>query len=188
VKAILGLGNPGLRYRFSRHNLGFAVVEKLAKKHKIKINRNGFSCLFGQGRIRGQTVVLVKPLTFMNLSGRSAVEIVKQKRIKLADLLVIADDINLPLGKIRIRPSGTDGGHKGLRSIIETLSSKDFARLRVGVGEPGAKRKERELTRHVLGRFNKKETKIINEAREEAVVASVVWITEGMQAAMNRFN
>ncbi|MCQ9207797.1 MAG: aminoacyl-tRNA hydrolase [Omnitrophica bacterium] len=188
MKVILGLGNPGLRYRYSRHNLGFAVIEKLAKKQKIRISQKGFKCLLGQGQIQGQPVVLLKSLTFMNLSGQAARAIVKQKRIKPADLLVIVDDINLPLGKIRIRSGGSDGGHLGLRSIIEALGSKNFVRLRIGIGAPTLKAENKKLTQHVLGRFNKKETKVINQAVPEAASACVLWATEGIQVAMNKFN
>ena len=142
-----------------------------------------------KARIGNQQVLLLKPLTYVNLSGQAASLIVKgNKRLSLKDLLVICDDINLPLGKIRMRLCGSDGGHKGLRSIIETLDSKDFARLRIGVGPPQAKAKNDQLSSYVLGSFNKSEIKIINAAIEKAVSASIVWVTEGISAAMNRFN
>lgn len=188
MKAILGLGNPGLRFKFSRHNLGFLVVERLAKKKKIRINHKAFHCLGAKARIGNQQVLLLKPLTYVNLSGLAASLVVKKnKRLSLKDLLVICDDINLPLGKIRMRLCGSDGGHKGLRSIIEALDSKDFARLRIGVGTAQAKSKN-QLSNYVLGNFNKSEIKIINTAIEKAVSASIVWVTEGINAAMNRFN
>jgi len=188
VKIIIGLGNPGLRFKFSRHNLGFLVVEKLAKSNSIKINQKTLNCLLGKGRIEHQQVFLAKPLTFMNLSGEAVAQIVKRKKTNLEDLLIICDDVNLPLGKIRIRVEGTDGGHKGLRSIIERLGSKDFARLRVGVGAPEFKAESGKLTGHVLGRFNKKEIKIVNAAEKIAAAACVVWAKDGIAKAMNQFN
>lgn len=189
MKAILGLGNPGLRFRFSRHNLGFLVVDELAKANSIKIKQRAFASVLGKGVIGNQKVLLAKPLTFMNLSGTSAAQIVRQKRIKLKDLLVVLDDVNLPLGKVRIRPEGSEGGHKGLRSIIESLGSCAFARLRIGVGLPRlCPQKLGKLSRHVLGRFNKKEIKIIIAAVEEAKSACEVWATDGITKAMNGFN
>jgi len=188
VKVILGLGNPGLRFRFSRHNLGFLVVEKLAKAKKIKLTQRKFSCLLGQGVFENQQVLLVEPLTYVNLSGHAAALIVKRKNIHLKDLLIICDDVNLPLGKIRIRASGSDGGHKGLRSVIEALDSQNFPRLKIGVGRPKEEAEKDKLTQHVLGKFYRREIKIINEAVEKAASASEVWTKEGITAATNRFN
>jgi PTH1 family peptidyl-tRNA hydrolase len=187
VKVILGLGNPGLRYRFSRHNLGFLVVEKLAKAKRIRITRRGFNCLYGEGTIGAQEVLLAKPCTFVNLSGQAANSIVKRKQIDLKDLLVVCDDINLPLGEIRIRGKGSDGGHNGLRSIIDTLGNQGFARLRIGVGAP-AQKPGGLLKHYVLGRFNRQEIKVVNETVVEAASASELWIKEGIERAMNRFN
>ncbi len=199
MKAILGLGNPGLIYRFSRHNLGFLVVEKLARAKKIRLVKRAFNCLLGQGAFENQQVLLAKPLTFVNVSGQAALLIVKRKKIHLKDLLIICDDVNLPLGKIRIGTSGSDGGHKGLRSIIEALDSRDFSRLRIGIGRPArpefsqaggpeGKAEGDKLSRHVLGKFYRREIKIINEAIEKAAAASEVWTKEGIAAAMNKFN
>lgn len=198
MKVILGLGNPGLRFRFSRHNLGFLVVEKLAKAKKIKITQRAFNCLLARGKIENQKLLLVKPSTFVNLSGQAAAKIVKQTKIQLKDLLVICDDINLPLGKIRIKPRGSEGGHKGLRSIIKALGTGDFPRLRIGVGTPqkraeegrpcSCKQEQGMLSKYVLGRFNKKEIKIINKAIEETASCCQVWAEEDIATAMNRFN
>ncbi|MBL7084815.1 MAG: aminoacyl-tRNA hydrolase [Candidatus Omnitrophica bacterium] len=187
MKAILGLGNPGLRFSFSRHNLGFLVVEKLARHESIRIRQRGFSCLLGKGLIENQEVILAKPLSFMNLSGGAVASIVKGKKIKVSDLLVACDDVNLPLGKIRIRPKGSDGGHKGLRSIIEALGTQEFARLRVGVGL-SLRQARGKLSSYVLGRFSKAEIKTINEAAGQAASACVVWARDGIKAAMNKFN
>lgn len=187
MKAIFGLGNPGLRFRLSRHNLGFLVVERLARARKIKIGRKVFNCRLGQGRLDNQGVILAQPLTFVNLSGQVICSIVKGKKIALKDLLIICDDVNLPLGKVRIRPKGSDGGHKGLRSIIELLGTKNFPRLRIGVGTPAFK-SEAGLSKYVLGHFNKRESRLINQAIDEAVACSEVWVKEGTAIAMNKFN
>jgi PTH1 family peptidyl-tRNA hydrolase len=186
VKVILGLGNPGLRYKFSRHNLGFLVVERLAKAKRIRITRRAFNSLYGQGTIGEQEVLLAKPCTFVNLSGQAANSIVKRKKIDLKDLLVVCDDINLSLGEIRIRGKGSDGGHNGLRSIIDALGSQAFARLRIGVGSPA--QRAGGLSHYVLGRFNRQENKVISETIEKAAGASELWIEEGIERAMNRFN
>lgn len=190
MKAILGLGNPGPRFRLTRHNLGSLVVRKLAQTHKIKINQRAFSCLLGQGTIEEQAVLLGVPLTFMNLSAEAVLPVVKRKRIKLSDLLIVCDDINLPLGKIRIRPKGSDGGHKGLRSIVQALASKDFARLRIGIDAPvtKAKAKRDKLIQHVLGTLNKKEIEVIKPAVDRAVHCCELWAQEGIGPAMARFN
>lgn len=198
MKVILGLGNPGLRFRFSRHNLGFLVVERLAQAKKIKITQRAFNCLLGKGKIENRQLLLAKPSTFVNLSGQAAALLVNQTKIQLKDLLVVCDDVNLPLGKIRIRPGGSDGGHKGLRSIIEALGANGFSRLRIGVGTPqkrteegrphSCKQERGVLSKYVLGRFNRKEIKIINEAAEEALNCCRVWAEEGIATAMNKFN
>ncbi len=184
MKVILGLGNPGLRYRLSRHNLGFLVVKTLARANRIRIRQRAFNCLLGKGTIENQEVVLGLPLTFMNLSGEAACAIAKHERVNPEDLLIVCDDVNLPLGKMRIRPKGSDGGHKGLRSIIEALGNCEFPRLRIGVAKPG----QDNLTRYVLGRFNKRESKVINETIEEATRAIEVWLKAGVKTAMDQFN
>lgn len=184
MKAIIGLGNPGLRFTSSRHNLGFLVIERLAKINRIRISKKVFNCLLGKGVIENQEVLLGVPLTFMNLSGKAVASIVRQKRINLTDLLVICDDVNLPIGRIRIRAKGSEGGHRGLGSIIEILGSENFPRLRVGIGMPAVKA----LKQYVLGRLTKKEARIIKQAVEEAAACCKVWINEGVSSAMNRFN
>ena len=193
MKAIFGLGNPGLRFRGSRHNLGFLVVAKLAKLKRIKITRKSFHCLFGEGKILDQELLLAEPLTFVNLSGQAVAAVIRHKGICFKDLLIICDDVNLPLGKIRIRAKGSAGGHQGLRSIIQTLGSENFARLRIGVGAPQAKPTSaqdeiKQLSKYVLGNFNRREMKVINEALEKATRCSELWAKKGIASAMNRFN
>ena len=184
MKIILGLGNPGLRFRASRHNLGFLTVEALAGAHRIKIKQRRDRCLLGKGKIATEEVILGFPLTLMNLSGEAVAVLVKQNEVELKDLLIVCDDIDLGLGKIRMRSKGTAGGHNGLKYIIELLGSDNFPRLRIGVGRP----KTAKLTGHVLGRFNKQERKVIDEKLQEAVSSLEIWIKEGIQAAMNEFN
>jgi PTH1 family peptidyl-tRNA hydrolase len=188
VKVIIGLGNPGLRFRRSRHNLGFLVVEKLARLHRIKITQKNYNCVYGQGWIGNQYVFLAKPLTFVNLSGQAVISIIKKQKIHEEDLLVICDDINLSLGKIRIRATGSDGGHKGLRSIIETLKTKEIPRLRIGVGTAQIETRRIKLSKYVLAGFNRKEIKIIDQAIEEAAACCEIWIKEGIVLAMNKVN
>lgn len=183
MKIILGLGNPGLKYKFSRHNLGFLVVEAVAGEIKIKINQKSANYLFGQAKRNNQKLLLVKPTTFVNLTGQAVRLILAQTKIELADLLIICDDINLPLGKIRIRASGSDGGHKGLGSIIQSLGTEDFPRLRVGVGAAGG-----QLTNYVLGRFSKQETEVVRETVAEAASCCRIWAKEGIVAAMEQYN
>jgi PTH1 family peptidyl-tRNA hydrolase len=186
VKAIIGLGNPGLKYIATRHNVGFLVVRHLARVRKIRLRQRLFHSLSGRGRIGACEVLLGLPNTYMNLSGEAVAEIVKAKKIALEDLLVVCDDINLPLGKMRIRPRGSDGGHKGLRSIIKELGSEDFSRLRVGIGLP--QHKEQDLSKYVLARFKRSELKSVEEVVEEAARASQVWVQQGVTTAMNKFN
>ncbi|MFC1631639.1 aminoacyl-tRNA hydrolase [Candidatus Omnitrophota bacterium] len=192
MKVILGIGNPGLRYKFSRHNLGFSVVERLAQKNRLKIRRKNFNYSYAQTNLGAEPLLLVKPETFVNLSGRVVSLLVREKEIAARDLLVVCDDINLPLGKMRIKASGSAGGHRGLRSIIQALATKDFSRLRIGVGQPEAAAESSgrgaKLTRHVLGRFNKQEARIITQAVEAACACCQAWFERGINAAMNEFN
>lgn len=188
MKVIFGLGNPGLRYGFTRHNVGFLVVKALAQLNNIKINQHCQNVIFGKGKINNQEVLLGFPLTFMNLSGQAASSIVKQNKIKRINLLIVCDDINLPLGKIRLRAQGSAGGHQGLSSIIQALGSEIFPRLRIGIGSPPTKKEKASLSDYVLDNFNKRETKIIQEAIQGAVSCCQSWLKEGIAPAMNRFN
>ncbi|MBN3038289.1 MAG: aminoacyl-tRNA hydrolase [Candidatus Omnitrophica bacterium] len=188
MKAIIGLGNPGLRYKFTRHNVGFLTVKSLARQLRIRLGLREFNCFLGKGTMGGEKVILGLPLTYMNLSGQAVAPVLKRHRVELADALIICDDVNLPLGKVRIRAKGSDGGHKGLRSIIQNLDSQDFPRLRIGVGSPAEKSQEDNLRKYVLARFTKKETKLIEESIAQAREAVWVWAREGIVPAMNKFN
>jgi PTH1 family peptidyl-tRNA hydrolase len=181
----LGLGNPGRRYQKSRHNLGFRVIHSLAKRLKIKIKTKRYKSLMGRGKIRRERIVLVQPLTFMNNSGIAAVSLVRGLKIPLKNLVVICDDIDLPIGRIRIRRKGGSGGHKGLESIIQNLKSEGFPRLRIGIGRPpqGLDPKE-----YVLKNFTKEENLLVKEAIDKAGEALIFLGEKGITPAMNKYN
>lgn len=186
MKLIIGLGNPGEKYTDTRHNLGFMVIEELAKRHKIGLRqRRRFKALAGEGVIEGDSCYLAMPQTYMNLSGHSARSLVKWLNIELKDMLLVMDDVALPLGDIRIRANGSDAGHKGLRSVIDCLASSEFARLRIGVMNPEG---IGDLSAYVLDRLTKKESKLLPGILERAASACECWINEGIGAAMNRYN
>lgn len=184
-KLIVGLGNPGLAYRSTRHNIGFAAVERLARENRFffKLNRS-FKSLIASGKIKNLNVCLALPQTFMNLSGEAVVSIVRKKHIPLSDILIVSDDVALPLGTIKIKPRGSDGGHKGLASCIEKLGTREIPRLRIGIGRED----KTTLTDFVLSRFDKSEEPVLNKALLRAVEAIEVWTDEGIDACMNRFN
>ncbi len=185
MKLIVGLGNPGLKYKNSRHNFGFLVIEKLAKKLGIKFNKKEHNGLIGEGKVNQEKILLLKPLTYMNLSGLSVGALVKKKDIPLQDLLVICDDINLKLGALRLRSQGSHGGHNGLKSIIKEISSSNFSRLRLGIGTGT---KESFLSDFVLAPFSKSDKKIAGPVIDLAGKACLDWIALGPEAAMNKFN
>lgn len=185
TKLIVGLGNPGIKYRFTRHNIGFLVARQLAKKCSLSLRRKRFSSLLGEGVVDGTGVMLALPLTFMNLSGPSVCSLVEWKKLSLADLLVICDDVNLSLGMIRLRPGGGCGGHKGLSSIIDSLGTEDFPRLRIGIG---GRLENQNLESFVLRPFHKKERDAVNSSIERAAEAVMLWVKQGIEVAMNKFN
>jgi PTH1 family peptidyl-tRNA hydrolase len=184
MKVVVGLGNPGSRYAATRHNVGFAVVDGLAEAPSFGKFRSQFTAQVGELMEGNEKVLLVKPETFMNLSGRCVRQIVDFYQVPLPDLLVVCDDVNLPLGKLRARARGTHGGHNGLRDIQNHLGTTEYARLRIGVDNPG----EREMTDHVLGRFRPGEKSVIEEALGLAIQAVSTWIQQGIEVCMNRYN
>jgi len=181
---IVGLGNPGREYQETRHNVGFRVVERLAERHGIDLRKHRHQAAYGEGRIAGQPVLLAKPLTYMNLSGQAVAALARYHNLAPSDILVVTDDANLPLGRLRIRPRGTAGGHNGLKSIISCLQTTEFPRLRIGVGAADG----RPMVDHVLGRFSRAESEAIAAAIEEAADAVELFLREGIEAAMNRYN
>jgi len=185
MKIVVGLGNPGLRYAGTRHNAGFMVTEHFAKKFGIRIRKRQYGALTGIGNIHGNEILFVMPQTYMNLSGE-AVSQAKGSLESLDDLMVIYDDIDLPLGEIRFRPKGSSGGHKGMRSIIESLDTEDFPRLRVGIRPSGDD--VFDTTDFVLRAFTGPEKKILDKVIKKCADGLEVWLAEGLNAAMTEFN
>jgi len=185
MKMIAGLGNPGPRYKNTRHNLGFMVLDGVAERLGVSLDREKHQGLLAETSHAGGKVLLVKPLTFMNLSGACIAEAARNKVFDPVDLLVVVDDINLPLGRLRFRPGGSAGGHNGLKSVIERVGSNSFHRLRLGVG---AKKPGENLVDHVLSRFSPDEWPEVNAMVADAVEAALCWAADGMQTAMNRYN
>ena len=183
---VVGLGNPGEKYAHTRHNIGFDVMDALADKYNISISEKKHKALFGKGVIGGQKVVLAKPQTFMNLSGESVAELLHYYKLDPAEkLIVIFDDISLAPGHIRIRKKGSAGGHNGIKNIIATCGTQDFARIKVGVGE---KPKGWDLVDHVLGRFDDKDRRLVELAIADAVDAAEMMLRGEVDQAMNDFN
>lgn len=185
MKVIVGLGNPGPQYKWTRHNLGFLVVEQLAESLGASFTKEKHQGLLCETATGGTRLLLIKPLTFMNRSGDCVAPAVHNKIDGPEDVLVVTDDINLPLGKLRIRAGGSAGGHNGLKSLIERLGSDAFARLRLGVGD---ERTTGDLADHVLSKFRPEEKEPVEKMLERAVDAAIRWAERGVEAAMNEFN
>ena len=192
MKLIVGLGNPGRFYVNNRHNVGFRCLDHFARKQGISLNYRKARSRLGMGEVRGTKVVLAKPRTFMNLSGEAVAALMHRHRLPIEDLLVIYDDLDLPLGEIRIRERGSSGGHKGVNSIITHLGSQDFPRLRVGIAhredETGALPKRVDTVEYVLSDFTAEEKAVIREVYPKVAGAIYCLITEGIKAAMNKHN
>lgn len=183
---IVGLGNPKKEYQNTRHNIGFDVIDVIAKKEGISVIEKKQKALIGKGYIAGKKVILAKPQTFMNLSGESVRELVDYYKINAAEeLIVIADDISLDVGQLRIRKKGSAGGHNGLKNIIAHLGSEQFQRIKMGVGNKPA---GYDLADYVLGHFNKAEREEMDAAAGRAAEAVEVMMTQDADTAMNRFN
>jgi len=184
AKLIIGLGNPGRKYAGNRHNVGFQCLDRLAEAWDLSFSRRKHKALLAQGEIAGLKAILAKPQTFMNLSGQAVERLARFYKVPPESILVIYDDLDLPLGKIRLRPEGGSGGHKGMNSIIEHLGTDGFPRLRVGIGRPT----HSDPVDYVLDDFAPDEQIAIEEAYERAVSAVELWLAEGIVAAMNRYN
>jgi PTH1 family peptidyl-tRNA hydrolase len=180
---IVGLGNPGKEYEDTRHNIGFKVIDNIAKEYNIEINRQKFKGIYGEGFIDGKKVILIKPTTFMNLSGESIREVVDFYNLNNDEILVIYDDISLEVGTLRIREKGSAGGHNGIKSIIGHLGSDVFSRIKIGVGQPNEN-----LVKHVLGKFSKDETIVLSDVIDVATKATREIIKSDVKVAMNGFN
>ncbi len=185
MKLICGLGNPGSRYDGTRHNIGFAIVDALALQFGAEFRTGKGDYLFAKLTHNGIDVLLQKPTTYMNLSGKAVQHALAFYKISISDLLVICDDVNLPLGAVRIRPDGSDGGQNGLKDIIEALGKNTFARLRFGVGAP---KHRGELANYVLSKFTDEELPIVQETIPHCVQAACSFIEHGVSITMTRFN
>jgi PTH1 family peptidyl-tRNA hydrolase len=185
MKLVVGLGNPGKRYDGTRHNVGFAVVNMLAVVSRVASFQDRFEADVAEWHEYGEKTLLMKPQTFMNLSGRSVRQAVDFYQIDLRDLLVICDDMSLSLGKLRFRARGTHGGHNGLRDIQQHLGTTGYSRLRIGVDVPG---EERDAVYHVLGKFKPSEKPVIEDALQLAVQGVAMWVEQGIQKCMNQYN
>lgn len=184
LKLIVGLGNPGVKYQGTRHNIGFELVDRLAQGARPTKFASKFDGQLAEIEIDYRRVLLLKPATFMNLSGRSVGQAVRFHKIDLADLLVVCDDLALPVGKLRLKPGGSDGGQKGLRDVAAHLGTNDFSRLRIGIGE----KDELDAADYVLSRFRAAERAAIDDALILGTQAAAVWAVQGIDVAMNRFN
>ncbi len=185
MKCIVGLGNPGKKYEKTRHNVGFMVLDELAKRHDWKINKSKFNGLYTIETIDQTKVILLKPQTYMNLSGDSIRQLMDFYELEESDILVIYDDLDLITGKIRLRQKGGHGGHNGMRSIIDQLGTKGFNRLRIGVDRPVPKMT---VVDHVLGKFDPTQEQLVQDSINKAIDACDAWMSKSFQEVMNDFN
>lgn len=185
MKIVAGLGNPGPRYRNSRHNLGFLVLDRLAERLGVRLDREKHQGLVAEADWRGERLLLVKPMTYMNRSGDCLARFARNTLQRPDDLLAVVDDVDLPLGKMRMRRGGSAGGHNGLKSIIERLGTQDFPRLRLGIGQ---QRRDAELADYVLGRFHPDELPEVRRLEEAAPDAILCWVEHGAEQVMNEYN
>src|SRR5271166_31054 len=183
IKLVVGLGNPGTKYQGTRHNIGYELIDRLASGGRGANFTRRFEGQIAEAEIDYRRVLLLKPETFMNLSGRAVGQAVRFYKLDPSDLLVVCDDLSLPLGKIRIRPGGSDGGQKGLRDITSHLGTEQFPRLRIGIGDQGPS----DAADFVLSRFKSPERALIDDTLILASQAVAVWVTQGIDAAMSRF-
>ena len=188
MKLIVGLGNPGTEYERTRHNVGWRVVEEFARKFRIEIARHEKNALTGTGRVAGGSVMVAKPLTYMNLSGDAVRLLVNGYLESPAEMIVVYDDIDLPMGKLRIRPNGSSGTHNGMRSIVAELATENFPRLRVGIGALAADDRQGRLRDYVLDEFSVEDEPIVARAVERAVDALFLFVRGDLKRAMNLFN
>ncbi|GIL15910.1 MAG: peptidyl-tRNA hydrolase [Chloroflexota bacterium] len=184
MKLIVGLGNPGVKYARNRHNVGFMTLDQLARAERQNFERQRFNAQLLQVNLAGERVLLVKPQTFMNSSGAAVGKLAAFYRLARPDVMIVYDDLDLPLGKIRLRARGSSGGHHGMESIIHALGGDDIPRLRIGIGRPDPKQD----IGHVLGNFSADEQPFLNDALTRAEQTLRVWVSQGIAAAMNQFN
>ena len=182
---IVGLGNPEEEYARTRHNMGFDVINKISEKHNIKVNKSKFNSLYGTGIINGEKVILLKPQTYMNLSGNAVRDFMNFYKILSKDIIVIYDDLDIEPGIIKIRKKGGSGTHNGMKSVVHEIQTEDFPRIRIGIGNPEYKN---DLLNFILTRIPDEEYKILEKAQENATKAIEEIISNGIDAAMNKYN
>lgn len=180
---IVGLGNPGREYEHTRHNVGFDAIDKISSRYNIDLNRTKFKGMYGEGFLDGEKIILLKPLTYMNLSGESVREIANFHKIKNENIIVIYDDVDLEVGRIRIRKKGSSGGHNGIKSILYNLEKEEFLRIKLGVGKA-----ERDMVSHVLGKFHAEDREKIEEVLNCTIDIVDTIIKDGADSAMNKYN
>ncbi|MGB3570143.1 MAG: aminoacyl-tRNA hydrolase [Priestia megaterium] len=185
MKLIVGLGNPGKEYDRTRHNIGFMAIDKIAEQFMISLDKTKFNGIYGTGIIKGEKVILLKPLTYMNLSGESIRPLMDYFDIDVEDLLVIYDDLDLPCGKVRLRTKGSPGGHNGIKSIIQHLKTQEFNRIRIGIDRP---KNGMKVVDYVLGRFTEDEMVHMEEAMKTSIHASEDFLSKPFLEVMNRYN
>lgn len=184
MKLIVGLGNPGDKYQATRHNCGFMVIDKIAEMLNVRCDKLKFKAAYTKVKYKNQDIILLKPLTFMNLSGQSIIEAIQFFKIDLEDIVVIYDDLDLPVGKIRLRESGGSGGHNGIKSIIQYLNTQDFKRIRVGIDKSPVI----PVIDYVLTKFSKQEEKDVNQAIDNAAEAALLFASDSFTKSMNGYN
>lgn len=182
---IVGLGNPEKEYANTRHNMGFNVINKIAQEYKIELTKEKFQGIYGMGQIESEKVILLKPQTYMNLSGISIREFVNFYKIEKEKIIVIYDDVDIEPGLIRIRKKGTAGSHNGMKSVVNELGTINFIRIRVGIGKP---KYENDMINHVLQKIDESEKEIINQGIELAYLATIETIKKNIDVAMNKYN
>jgi len=185
VKLIVGLGNPGKEYELTRHNVGFQTIDRISERWRIPLTKTKFQGLYGQGTVKGQKVMLLKPLTYMNRSGEAIAPVIRYFKIPLENFVVIYDDLDLPTGKIRLRLKGSSGGHNGIKSIIEQLGTQEFKRIRIGIDRPEA---NTSVVDHVLGTYAAEEKELIDHAIDRVVSACEMWLEKPFLECMNIYN
>ncbi len=181
---IVGLGNPGAEYQHTRHNVGYRVVDQLAESSRIDVRHTQKRAWVGFGLLHDVPVLLAKPFTYMNLSGESVRPLLTMLELQPQDVIVVTDDMDLPVGKVRVRQRGSAGGHNGLKSLVHCLGTDEFPRIKIGVGRPS----QQQSIEHVLGKFRREELEPIADAIHRAALAVEIAVTEGVVAAMNRYN
>jgi len=185
MKLIAGLGNPGRQYAGTRHNVGFEVIDELLRRHRVELEAAPVDAMFGKWRRESDVVLLVKPLTFMNLSGEAVSGLMRYFKIDVSDVLIVTDEVNLPVGRLRLRGTGSEGGHNGLRSVAQHLGTTEYSRLRIGVGRGDT---QRDLADHVLAMFTPEEQPDVRSAITRAAEAVESFVTDGLAKTMNVFN